>query len=311
MRYDLAGKTVLITGAARGIGARVARLAAARGARVAAVGLEPDLLRQVAGEIGGFWEEADVTDQAAMDAAVEATCRRFGGIDVVVANAGVANLGTVATGPVDALVRTIEVNLVGVIRTISATLPHVTAARGHVLVVSSAAAFTAMPGMAAYCASKAGVEQFGNVLRLENADRGVTVGTCHPIWIDTDLVRDIHADLESFRYALKRLPWPLRSVISVDQCASAIVRGIERRKRKVYVPRSMAMVQAMRPIVLSGFADRLIRAGGGTRMVGQMEEEVRGLGRAFGKTSVGAPAAAAPPPAPIMAATGDERKDAA
>ncbi|NUT34055.1 MAG: SDR family NAD(P)-dependent oxidoreductase, partial [Hamadaea sp.] len=120
MRYDLAGKTVLITGAARGIGAQVARLAAARGARVAAVGLEPDLLRQVAGEIGGVWHEADVTDQSAMDDAVEATVRRFGGIDVVVANAGVANLGTVATGPVDALVRTIDVNLIGVIRTVSA-----------------------------------------------------------------------------------------------------------------------------------------------------------------------------------------------
>jgi NAD(P)-dependent dehydrogenase (short-subunit alcohol dehydrogenase family) len=287
MRYDLAGKTVLITGAARGIGAQVARLAAARGAKVAAVGLEPELLRQVATEVGGWWHEADVTDQSGMDAAVEAAARRFGGIDVVVANAGIVNLGTVATGPVDALVRTVEVNLIGVIRTVSATLPHVTAARGHVLIVSSAAAFAAMPGMAAYCASKAGVEQFGNVLRLENADRGVTVGTCHPIWIDTDLVRDIRADLESFRFALKRLPWPLSSVISVEQCALSIVHGIERRKRKVYVPRSLAMVQALRPIVLSGLSDRIVRAGGGGRMVGQMEAEVRGLGRAFGKSSVG------------------------
>ena len=287
MRYDLAGKTVLITGAARGIGAQVARLAAARGAKVSAVGLEPELLRQVATEVDGYWHEADVTDQSGMDAAVEAAARHFGGIDVVVANAGIANLGTVATGPVEALVRTVEVNLIGVIRTVSATLPHVTAARGHVLIVSSAAAFAAMPGMAAYCASKAGVEQFGNVLRLENADRGVTVGTCHPIWIDTDLVRDIREDLESFRYALKRLPWPLSSVISVEQCAQAVVRGIERRKRKVYVPRSLAMVQALRPIVLSGLSDRIVRAGGCGRMVGQMEAEVRGLGRAFGKSSVG------------------------
>src|SRR6185312_4084939 len=109
-------------------------------------------------------------------------------------NAGIANLGTVAVGPVDALVRTVEVNLCGAIRTVSAALPHVTAARGHVLIVSSAAAFTAMPGMAAYCASKAGVEQFANVLRLETRSAGVTVGTAHPIWIDTDLVRDIRAD---------------------------------------------------------------------------------------------------------------------
>ncbi|MCP2323791.1 NAD(P)-dependent dehydrogenase (short-subunit alcohol dehydrogenase family) [Hamadaea flava] len=301
MRYDLAGKTVLITGAARGIGAEVARLAAARGAKVALVGLEPALLGDVAAEVGGFAYAADVTDQSALDSAVAATVDHFGRLDVVVANAGIANLGTVATGPIDALVRTVEVNLVGAMRTVAAALPHVAEAKGHVLIVSSAAAFTAMPGMAAYCASKAGVEQFGNVLRLEAYHRGVTVGTCHPIWIDTDLVRDIRDDLASFRYAQKRLPWPLNSVISVEQCAESIVRGIERRKRKVYVPRSMALVQALRPIVLSGFADRVIRAGGAGRLVGQMEEEVRGLGRAFGKTSVGTPPAEASLPAPERA----------
>jgi len=308
MRYDLSGKTVLLTGAARGIGAQVARLAAARGANVALVGLEPALLDDVAAEVGGMAYAADVTDQSALDSAVAATVDRFGRLDVVVANAGIANLGTVATGPVDALVRTVEVNLIGVMRTVSAALPHVADARGHVLIVSSAAAFTAMPGMAAYCASKAGVEQFGNVLRLETHHRGVTVGTCHPIWIDTDLVRDIRDDLASFRYAQRRLPWPLNNVISVDQCAQSIVAGIERRKRKVYVPRSMGLVQALRPIVLSGFADRVIRVGGAGRLVGQMEEEVRGLGRAFGKTSVGAPAAAGHPPAPTSTPVDHEPK---
>ena len=187
--------------------------AAARGARVALVGLEGELLEAARADLDAHWHECDVTDQAALDAAVASTVDRFGGIDVVVANAGIANLGTVAVGPVDALVRTVEVNLCGAIRTVSAALPHVTAARGHVLLVSSAAAFTAMPGMAAYCASKAGVEQFANVLRLETRSRGVTVGTAHPIWIDTDLVRDIRDDLASFRTALRRLPWPLSTVV--------------------------------------------------------------------------------------------------
>ncbi|MGW5578162.1 SDR family oxidoreductase [Micromonospora chokoriensis] len=287
MRYDLAGRTVLITGAARGIGARMAGEAVARGARVALVGLEGELLKQLSADLGAHWYECDVTDQAALDAAVESTVDRFGGIDVVVANAGIANLGTVAVGPVDALVRTVEVNLCGAIRTVSAALPHVTAARGHVLIVSSAAAFTAMPGMAAYCASKAGVEQFANVLRLETRPAGVTVGTAHPIWIDTDLVRDIRADLPSFRTALRRMPWPLSTVVPVEQCAEALLRGIERRRRTVYVPRSLAMVQALRPVVLSGFADALITRFGGRTMVGQMEDEVRQLGRSFGRTSVG------------------------
>ncbi|MEV6815136.1 SDR family oxidoreductase [Micromonospora sp. NPDC051296] len=286
MRYDLRGRTILITGAARGIGAQLARVAAARGARVALVGLEPALLRQVAEELNGHWYECDVTDQAGLADAVASTVERYGGIDVVVANAGVANLGTVATGPVDALVRTIDVNLSGVVRTVSATLPHVVAARGHVLIVSSAAAFAAMPGMAAYCAAKAGVEQFGNVLRLENRRRGLTVGTAHPIWIDTDLVRDIRDDLASFRDAQRKLPWPLSTVVSVERCADALLRGIERRRRKVYVPRSIALVQALRPVVLSGMSDALITRFGGADLVEQMEDEVRGLGRSFGRTSV-------------------------
>lgn len=251
------------------------------------MGLEGELLKQLSADLDAHWYECDVTDQAALDAAVASTVDRFGGIDVVVANAGIANLGTVAVGPVDALVRTVEVNLCGAIRTVSAALPHVAAARGHVLIVSSAAAFTAMPGMAAYCASKAGVEQFANVLRLETRPTGVTVGTAHPIWIDTDLVRDIRDDLPSFRTALRRMPWPLSTVVPVEQCAEALLRGIERRKRTVYVPRSLAMVQALRPVVLSGFSDALITRFGGRTMVGQMEDEVRQLGRSFGRTSVG------------------------
>ncbi|SCG52412.1 hypothetical protein GA0070609_2659 [Micromonospora echinaurantiaca] len=286
MRSDLAGRTILVTGAARGIGAQLARQATARGARVALVGLEPDLLRRLAADLDAHWYECDVTDQAALDAAVASTVDRFGGIDVVVANAGIANLGTVALGPVDALVRTVEVNLCGAIRTVSAALPHVTAARGHVLIVSSAAAFTAMPGMAAYCASKAGVEQFANVLRLETRRHGVTVGTAHPIWIDTDLVRDIRADLASFRATLRRLPRPLSTVVPVDRCAAALLRGIERRSRKVYVPRSLAVVQALRSLVLSGPVDALVTRLGGRTLVDQMEDEVRGLGRSFGRSSV-------------------------
>jgi NAD(P)-dependent dehydrogenase (short-subunit alcohol dehydrogenase family) len=287
MKYDLRGKTVLITGAARGIGAQTARLAAGRGARVACVGLEPQLLKEVADEVGGLWYECDVTDQAGLDAAAAAALDRFGRIDVVVANAGIANLGTVALGPIDALVRTVEVNLLGVMRTVSATLSHVAAVKGHFLLVSSAAAFTAMPGMAAYCASKAGVEQFGNVLRLEQRHVGVTVGTAHPIWIDTDLVRDISEDLASFRSALKKLPWPLSQMISVDECAKGIVKGIEARRRKVYIPRNLGIVQALRPVVLSGFADAVTARGGGTRMVAEMEDEVRRLGRSFGRHSQG------------------------
>ena len=98
------------------------------------------------------------------------------------------------------------------------------------LIISSTAAFTMMPGMAAYAASKAGVEQFANCLRLEVAHKGVKVGSVHPGWIDTDLVRDQRKDLKTFDEAFDRFPWPMNATTSVEDCADAIVDGIERRR---------------------------------------------------------------------------------
>jgi short-subunit dehydrogenase len=274
----LAGQRVLITGPARGIGERTARLAAARGARLGLIGLEAARLAELADELGEghHWAECDVTDQKSLVDAIASTVTALGGIDVVVANAGIANFGTVVIGPAEAMVRAVDVNLNGVIRTISATLPHLIEAKGYALLISSAAAFTAMPGMAAYCASKAGVEQFGNVLRLETAHLGVRIGTAHPIWIDTDLVRGFSAELPSFEIARRKLPWPLNSLLSADACAEALVRAIERRQRKVYVPRSMAAVQALRTVLLSRFSDHLTaRITGGGALVAQLEAEAR------------------------------------
>src|SRR5215216_2598110 len=178
MRYEVKGKVVLITGPARGIGAETARQLAARGARLSLVGLEPGLLAALASELGEghVWFECDVTDQASLERAVAGTIDAFGRIDVVVANAGIASNGTVAVTPVDALVRVLEVNLIGVVRTVSATLPHVTAARGYYLLMSSASALAPLPAMAPYSASKIGVEQFGSALRMEVAHKGVDVG---------------------------------------------------------------------------------------------------------------------------------------
>jgi short-subunit dehydrogenase len=276
---SLDGQRILITGPARGIGERTARLAAARGARLGLIGLEPARLATLAGELGEghHWAECDVTDQESVNEAVTSTVSALGGIDVVVANAGIARFGIVVVGPVETMISTIDVNLNGVIRTLSATLPHLIAARGYALLVSSAAAFTAMPGMAAYCASKAGVEQFGNVLRLETAHLGVKVGTAHPIWIDTDLVRGFSAELPSFAVARQKLPWPLNSLLTVDACAEALVRAIERRQRKVYIPRSMGAIQALRTFMLSRFSDHLTaRITGGGELVAQLEADARG-----------------------------------
>jgi NAD(P)-dependent dehydrogenase (short-subunit alcohol dehydrogenase family) len=279
-------RVVLVTGGARGIGAHVAHLAAARGARVSLLGLEGGLLRLRAEALGPghSWHECDVTDQDALERAVAATVSEYGRIDAVVANAGIANYGTVAITPVDALARTIEVNLIGVVRTVSATLPHITATKGYYLLVSSAAAFAGLPGMAAYSASKAGVEQFGNGLRLELAHTGVSVGTAHMSWVDTDLVRNTRTDIPSFNETLASLPGPLGAYLPVEECAEALLRAIERRRRRVYVPGSLAAVAALRTLLTSRPVEHYLSRQA-ERSVPALEEQVRRLGRSFGEHS--------------------------
>ncbi|MEV4537046.1 SDR family oxidoreductase [Asanoa sp. NPDC049518] len=279
--------TVLfITGAARGIGAHTARLAVARGARVALVGLEPDRLADLAASLGGAarWFEADVTDQAALDTAVQGTVDAFGGIDTVVANAGIANRGTIAVGDLEALVRTIEVNLVGTVRTVGATVAAVSARRGYYLLVSSAAAFAALPGMSGYCAAKSGVEHFGNAIRLELAHRGVAVGTAHMSWVDTDMVRDVKDDLPTFRAALERLPGPFGRSVPVERCAAAFVDAVAHRRRRVYVPRSVAVASAFRSVANGAFGSWVGRRAAATS-VPELEDQLAALGRGYGRNT--------------------------
>lgn len=158
------------------------------------------------------------------------------------------------------------------------------ASRGYYLLVASTASFAVLPGMAAYCAAKAGVEHFGHTLRLELRHRGVRVGTAHPGWVGTDMVHDVQQDLPSFRDTLRRLPWPLRSVIPVETCAASFVDALERRPRRVYVPRGLAGYQGLRSLLVSPLAEAVI-ARRARVSVPQLEEEVRALGRWFGSHS--------------------------
>jgi NAD(P)-dependent dehydrogenase (short-subunit alcohol dehydrogenase family) len=281
-------QVVLITGPARGIGAETARRLAARGARLVLVGKEPVRLEALARELGDahLWYDCDVTDSRALEACVAEAVQHTGRLDAVVANAGIAGRGTVRVGDVDALVRVLDVNLGGVVRTVHATLPHLISSRGYVLLVSSAAAFSAFPGMSTYAASKAGVEHFGNVLRLEVAHLGVQVGVAHMAWIDTDLVRDVQRDSDTFTRTLPTLPGVFGTVTSLNDCADAFVRGIERRARKIWVPSGLSRMALLRSVLNSAWLERwqLRRAVGS---VARSEEESAALGRAFGATSVG------------------------
>ena len=283
---------MLITGAARGIGAELARKAAARGARVALVGLEPERLaarrRRARAPSTCGWRPTSPTPTR-WKAAVRRTVDTFGGLDIVVANAGIAPLTTVATS-LGARAGPHHRGQPDRRRCSPRTrrCREIAKRKGHVLLISSAAAFTVLPGMSAYCAAKAGLERFGDALRLEVAHRGVTVASAHPTWIDTDLVRDTEAALPTFKATRKQLPGPLGAFTSVEVCAEALVENLETRRRRVFVPGSVAVVSALRQLVTGVLAEKVAMAVSAKR-VPQLERDIAALdGREFGKNSIGA-----------------------
>jgi NAD(P)-dependent dehydrogenase (short-subunit alcohol dehydrogenase family) len=260
----ISGKVVLITGAARGIGAGVARQLAAAGAHVALVGLEGDELRAVAADCGpdALAIEADVTDWEQLRRAVTAVVARHGRIDVLMANAGIAAAGFVRSIDPDAFERVIEVNLLGVWRTVRSCLPHLIESRGYCLVVSSMAAVVHIPGNAPYNAAKAGVEAFANTLRAEVRHLGVSVGVAHPTWISTDMVNsaDEHPVFGPLR---KTLPPPLGRTYPLSVAVDAFVAGIARRARTIHIPRQLLaakLVRALLPPVVELGARRSVPA---------------------------------------------------
>lgn len=277
------GKVALITGGARGVGAEVARRLHSGGAKVVLTDVDEGALRDIAADLGGdrvLTVVADVRDLDAMQNATAQAVARFGGIDVVLANAGISTYGSVLTVDPEAFRRLVDVNVVGVFNTVRAALPSVIDRRGYVLIVSSAAAFAASPGLAPYNAAKAGVEQFANALRLEVAHHGVDVGSAHMLWIDTPLVQDAKADLPSFRKMLDALPGPLGRTTSVEACGKAFVKGIEGRKRYVYCPDWVVMMRWLKPLLSTRFGESAPRKSV-PELLPQMDAEVKALGRSM------------------------------
>jgi NAD(P)-dependent dehydrogenase (short-subunit alcohol dehydrogenase family) len=286
---SLQGKVVFITGGARGIGAEVARRLRNKGAKLVLIDLDQAELDSLAAELGEervLTVAADVRDLAAMQAAADLAVERFGGIDVAVANAGIASYGSVLNVDPEAFKRVLDINLLGVFHTARATLPALIERRGYLLIVSSLAAFAAAPGMAAYDTTKAGNEHLANALRLEVGHLGVGVGAAHMSWIDTALVRDTKADLPAFGQLLAALPWPLNKTTSVDRCAAAFVKGIEGRAARVYCPRWVALFRWGKPGLSTRIGEAIVRRGA-AGLVPQMDAEVAALGRSVSAYNVG------------------------
>ena len=248
--YDVEGRTVFITGAARGIGAATAERLHAKGANVALVGLEPERLQALAARLGDRAAafEADVSDYDALERAVKGTVERFGALDVAIANAGIAFTGSLATAPIEQVERTLAVNFLGVWRTDRAVIGHVMERQGYLLNISSLSAVSRAPLMGPYTASKAGVEALTDALRMETIPSGGRVGCAYFGFLDTDLVRGAFAQAPA-QAMTGRLPGFIRNPAPVSKAIDAIERGIERRSARVWTPRWVGPMLVLRGLL--------------------------------------------------------------
>jgi NAD(P)-dependent dehydrogenase (short-subunit alcohol dehydrogenase family) len=241
----LKGRRVLISGAARGIGALTAKRLHQRGAKVALLGIEPELLAGVAADCGDApYFNCDVSDREAVEEAVEAAVDALGGLDVVIANAGVAAQLPIVGGDPAIFEKTQAVNVLGTYYLVRAAGPHISHPQGYALLTASLAAAVHVPLLSAYSASKAAVEALGNTLRAELAPSGAKAGVAYYAELDTDMTtRGFSTE------AAKHSPLGgngRHRVAPVELGIDAIERGIERRSRRVVAPRWVAAVLPIR-----------------------------------------------------------------
>jgi short-subunit dehydrogenase len=235
---DLGGRTVLVTGASRGIGEALAKRFVAEGAHVVGVARNADLLGKVMADIGGTALVADLADPAQVDGLISRAERDTGPVDVLVNNAGLDMAGPlVTTKPAD--IRAIhEVNLLTPIELCRQVLPGMLVrGRGHIVNMSSLAGVAGFSGMTSYCSTKGGLTNFTGVLRLEL--KGTPIGTTlvEPGPIPTDMLEHVN-DFEPTRKSFDRF-YKLQLLVDVpkEQVADEIVTAVKRGKRHVRIPK--------------------------------------------------------------------------
>jgi NAD(P)-dependent dehydrogenase (short-subunit alcohol dehydrogenase family) len=254
----LRGQRVLITGAARGIGAALAERLAAQGARLALVGLEPETMAAVAercGE-GTFVAECDVSSNDQVTQAVDSAAEALGELDVVVANAGIATGGPLRSQDPRSWERVIEINLLGVMYTDRAALPHLERSGGYLLNIASSAAALRGPGMTAYCAAKAGVEALSDCLRIEMQALGVSIGVAYFLFLDTDMVNDSEREMPMLQRAKAEMPRFISRTYPLIPAVDEVVAAIAERRRRVAYPRWFLKALAIRQLLASRLIER-------------------------------------------------------
>jgi NAD(P)-dependent dehydrogenase (short-subunit alcohol dehydrogenase family) len=216
------------------------------------VDLDANEAREAAERIGerAIGIAADVTDAGAMRAAVAETVKRFGGLDVAMANAGLAppSIATMRSVPAEEWERVIEVNLLGVWHTVRAALPQISEREGHIVVVASVAAFANGMLGSSYMTSKAGVEQMGRALRTELMPLGASASVAYFGWVDTRMVQDTFA--RPGANVLEEIaPDFLMKRITPTQAGAAVVKGIEERAPRIFAPRWWRYLSALRGLL--------------------------------------------------------------
>jgi NAD(P)-dependent dehydrogenase (short-subunit alcohol dehydrogenase family) len=283
---SLAGQRVLITGAARGIGAALAEKLGSHGARLALVGLEPKKLDEVEARSGEetFVAECDVSNADAVRKAVDAAAEALGGLDVVVANAGIATGGPLRSQDLRSWERVIEVNLNGVMYTDRAALPHLERSRGYVLNISSTAAVLRGPGMSAYCAAKAGVEALTDCLRIEMEPLGVRAGVAYFLFLDTDMVNDAEREMPLLRRAKSEMPRAFARTYPLAPAIDELAAAIAERRRRVAYPRWFLKALPLRQLFASPMAERRV-AGSVPNALREYEQMVEDRGASAASAS--------------------------
>lgn len=256
--YNLAGRVVAITGSTGGLGSAMAAKLHERGARLALFDLNLEAVEKQVQSLGGDghargWR-VDVRSHDDIKVAMDEAAAHFGRIDVVIANAGIEVVAPmVGTNP-KTFDRVIDINLNGVWRTFHAGLPYVKREKGHLLAISSMAAFFHSPLQAPYTASKAGVWAMCNSIRLEVKHLGVTVGSVHPTFFKTAMLEDMQADPAGLKLWGGNKSILFKS-ITLESVVDGILAGIEKRTEMVVIPSSNGLV-AKAPGLFRGFIER-------------------------------------------------------